>query len=156
LELGSRIGGLTSRLQSSEDFLDLVDLLLLYKGWGSVSSSSPELSGEMVLEIDAAGVASAAEEALVAGREGSRTGDFLVNEEEMVVFFKSRVVAMLFSTESAITARAANAAAAGLIVEVAMADRGSELRRIFGGETGICGDVLTSLPFTFSSTLCCR
>ena len=35
-----------------------------------MSSSSPELSGEMVLECDAAGVVSTAEEALVlAGRE---------------------------------------------------------------------------------------
>jgi hypothetical protein len=46
------------------------------------------------------------------------------------------------------TARAANAAAAGLMVEVAMADRGFELGRNFGGETGICGEVLSSLPFS--------
>ena len=100
-------------------------------------------------------MASAAEEVLVAGREGSWTGDFLV-DNEMVVFFKSRVVSMLFSTESAITARAANAAAAGLIVEVAMADRGFEPGRNFEGETVICGDALTSSSFTFSSPLCCR
>jgi len=34
-----------------------------------VSSPSPELSGEAVLERDAAGVASTAEEVLVAGRD---------------------------------------------------------------------------------------
>src|SRR5258707_286145 len=42
------------------------------------------------------------------------------------------------------------------MVEVAMADRGFELRRNFEGETGICGDVLTSSPFTFSSPVWCR
>jgi hypothetical protein len=83
-------------------------------------------------------VASAAEEVLVAGREDSWTGDFLVDNEEMVVFFKSRVVSMLFSTESAIMARAANGAAAGSIVEVLIADRGFEP----GGETRICGQRL--------------
>jgi hypothetical protein len=114
------------------------------------------LSGETVLERDAAGVASTTEEEPVAGREGSLTGDFLVDNGGMVVFFKSGVISVLFSTESAITARAANADAAGLIVEVAMADRGFELGRNLGGETGICGDVLTSTLFTFSSPLWCR
>ena len=38
-------------------------------------------------------------------------------------------------------ARAPKAAAAVLMVEVAMADRGLELGRNFGGETGILGDV---------------
>ena len=102
-----------------------------------MSSSSPELSGETVLERDT--IASTTEEVLVAGRECSCTGDFLVLDDEEI-FFKSRVVSV-FSTESAITARAANAATAGLMVEVAMADRGFELRRNFEGETGICGDV---------------
>jgi len=117
-------------------------------------SSSPELSGETVLEHDAVGVAaSTTEEVPVAGREGSLTGDFLVDNGGIIVFFKSRVVSVLFSTELAIMARAANAAAAGLIVEVAMADRGFEL---VGGETGIFGDVLTSTLFIFSSPLWCR
>ena len=63
-----------------------------------MSSPSPELSGEAVLERDAAGVASTAEEVLVAGKEGSCTGDFLTfDDEEIVVFFKLRLVSVLFS-----------------------------------------------------------
>ena len=60
------------------------------------------------------------------------TGDFLVDNGGVVVFFKSRVVSVWFSTESAITARAVNAAAAELIVEIAMVDRDFELGRNFG------------------------
>ncbi len=50
-----------------------------------MSSSSPELSGEAVLERDT--IASTTEEVPVAGRECSCTGDFLVLDEE--IFFKS-------------------------------------------------------------------
>ena len=99
------------------------------------SSSLSELSGEAVLERDAAGVASTP---LVAKKGSSCTGDFLAVDDE-IMFFKPKAVAELFSTESAITASAANAVAAGLMVEVAMADNGLELGRNFGGETGIRG-----------------
>jgi hypothetical protein len=51
---------------------------------------------------------------------------------------------------SAMKARAANAAAAGLVVEVAIADRGFE-RRNFGEET-ICGEILASSLFPFSGS----
>ena len=89
------------------------------------SSSLSELSSEVVLKRGAAGVTSTPDDVPIANR-GSCTGDFLAtdNGEIIVVLFKSRVSA-LFSTE--MTARAANAAAAGLIAEVAMADRGFEL-----------------------------
>jgi hypothetical protein len=50
-----------------------------------------------------------------------------------VVCFKSREVSVLLSTESAMTA---NAAAAGLMEKLAMAERGFELGRNFGGEKG--------------------
>jgi hypothetical protein len=49
----------------------------------------------------------------------------------------------------------ANAAAAGLMAEIMMVDNGFELGRNFGREIGICGEVLSSLPFGFSSTLLC-
>ena len=62
-------------------------------------------------------------------------GDFLdVDGEEIIaICFKSREVSLLFSTESVMTARAAKAAAEGLMLEVAIADRG-ELGRNFEGE----------------------
>ena len=41
------------------------------------------------------------------------------------------------------------------MVEVAMADSGFELGRNFRGETGICGDVLTSLPASLVSLSGC-
>jgi hypothetical protein len=104
------------------------------------------LSGEAVLERDSGGIASTPD-VLVANRGGSCKGDFLAVDGE-IIFFKSSAVSVLFSTESAMTASAANAAAAGLMAEVAMADNGFELGRNFGGETGICGEALSSLPFS--------
>jgi len=84
-----------------------------------------ELSGEAVLEGDKAGVASTPDEILVANGGGSCTiGDFLVihGVEIKAVFFDSKV-STLFSTKSAMTARAAKAAAAGLMVGMAERER---------------------------------
>ena len=67
-------------------------------------------------------------------------GNFLaiVGEGIIVTPLKLRV-SPLFSTESVIMARAPKAAAAVLMVEVAMADRGLELGRNFGGKMRILG-----------------
>lgn len=113
------------------------------------SSSLSDLSGEPDLERDAA---STPEDVLVASRGGSWMGDFLAFEGIVVVFFESRTVSELFWTESAMTARAANAAAPGsMVVEEAMADRGFELGRNFGRETDICGEVFTTFPLSRTS-----
>jgi hypothetical protein len=55
-------------------------------------------------------------------------GDFQVMDgvEIKAVFFESKV-SVLFSTKSAMTARPAKAAAAGLMVEVGMAERKENL-----------------------------
>jgi len=98
------------------------------------------------------GVASTPDEVLVANGRGSCTGDFLAIDgvEIKAVSFKSKVSA-LFSTESAMTAKAAKAAAAGLMVEVGMAERALVLGRNFGGEAEIMGDILTSSSFVLPS-----
>jgi hypothetical protein len=71
--------------------------------------------------------------------QAAKSNDFL--EVGGVGCFKSREVSVLLSTESVMTVSAANEAAAE---EVAMADRGFELDKNFGGEAGICGEVLLS------------
>ena len=76
-------------------------------------------------------------------------GDFPAFKKIIVRFFESRIISELFSTESAITTRAANAGALGsMVVEEAMSDRGLELGRNFGQEAGICGEVLSSVFFS--------
>ena len=70
------------------------------------------MGGGAVLERDAAGVASTPDDVLVANIGGSCTGE-VNNEEIIVACFESREISVLFSTESAMTARAAKADAAG-------------------------------------------
>ena len=87
---------------------------------------------------------SAAEEVLGGS---SCTGDFLAIDGKgiRVVFFESRVSA-LFSRESTMTARAANAATA---VDETMADRGLGISR---ERRKICGDILTLSSFVTVAT----
>lgn len=78
-------------------------------------------------------------------------GDFLVDDELIVAaFFESGEVSVLLSTASATTARAANAAFAGLAVEVAIADNGFKLGKKLWWRNRHSQEILASSPFMFS------